>query len=163
MTDGAASMGAERSGSARRRAPRLLLIAGSFVLALGAVTGGVVAFLVVDKATSVDRSTPQVVTAQFLNTALKLRDGDRLPLFLCNSWSVTAALAATAPPTDRQVTVSWGDTSTQITGKSALTNVTVQFISLRPRARHSETWTLELRDEDGWRVCGLSRVQLLQP
>jgi hypothetical protein len=136
------------------RVRNLVLILVAFVLVLGGVAGGT-AFYFYDKATAIDRSTPQVTTEQFLNATLVQNDRTRASLFVCRAWSVDQAIAAEAAPSETTVSVTWGADITNITGDKATmsTRITFRFPDSR---RLVETWTLSLVNEDGWRVCGLT-------
>src|SRR5262245_53614946 len=107
MTTDEAPSGPATPGARPHRARNVVLIVGAFLVVLGAATGGVLAFLAYDKSTAIDRSSPQVVTSQFLDAALKLQDVERLALFVCGSWSAGEAMAAAVPPTQTPVSVSW--------------------------------------------------------
>jgi hypothetical protein len=146
------------------RVRNLVLILVAFVLVLGGLAAGT-AFYFYDKATAIDRSTPQISTDQFLNATLIQKDPNRVNLFICKGWSPAAALAATAPPTTAQVSVNWGAFKTTINGTSAVVVLDMQFAASSGGTYHrqSETWTLNLAQEDGWRVCGLSRGASLEP
>jgi hypothetical protein len=129
-----------------------------FVLALAAVATGTV-FYFYDKATAIDRSNPQVVAEQFLDSALLLKDVNRLSLFVCEDWPAEDALAAAAPPTDTRVVPSWGDYATSLAGEMATVEVRVRFTvdAGAVSAVSVRVWTLELEYQDGWRVCSLSK------
>jgi hypothetical protein len=142
----------------------VVLIALGFVVALGAAAAGTL-FYFYDKATAIDRSTPQVATEQFLDSTLVLKDENRVALFVCQQWSAEAAMAAAAPPTDSRVAVSWGDSSARTSGDKATVEVRVQFnVDAGPVvAGSTRIWTLELENQDGWRVCSLTKRALLNP
>ena len=148
-------------GSTVARQPRRLrnvsLVVVAFVLALGAVAAGTV-FFFYDRATAIDRSNPEVVASQFLRAALIQRDPSRVALFVCERWSAEEALAAVAPPTDASVSSSWGDYVTTVTGSTAELSVKVEFVLGGGVAASSvRTWHLDLEDQDGWRVCALTK------
>jgi hypothetical protein len=138
------------------------LIAGAFVVVLGLVTGGVLAFLAYDKSTKIDRSTPQVVTVQFLQAALVERSAERVGLFVCDTWSISDAMARASSPTTQPSSASWNDLVASVHGATATTVVDVQFVvsSGGSLVRLSQRWTMELADQNGWRVCSLSVASL---
>jgi hypothetical protein len=142
----------------RRRGGRLLFILAG-VLAAVLLIGGGAAFVVYDKATEIDRSTPEVVADQFLDAGLVLRDVRRMSLFVCPSWSAGAAMATVAAPTDPKVIVSWGDVTSSTRGGTSVVSVSVQFsIAVSGGYQQSvQNWRLDLADDDGWRVCGLTK------
>jgi hypothetical protein len=150
-----------------RRAPRLrrlLLIVVGFLVVLGVLAGGAL-LLFYDRTTAIDRSTPQVAADQFLDAALVLRDPDRVALFICDEWSAQAAVAQAGAPTDPRVVMSWGDSTVTVAGRAAIAVIDVRFTVRDDGGLHEDvqTWTLQLEDDDGWRVCSLSKDALLQP
>ncbi len=139
-----------------RRVRKVLLIVAGFVAALGVAAGGTL-FYVYDKATAIDRSTPQVVVEQFLDSTLILRDSDRIALFTCRQWSALEAAQKVGAPSNPKIASSWGDFSTRVEGVTATVDVRVFFsISVDGDFQQDiQSWTLRLEDQDGWRVCDL--------
>ncbi len=157
-SDGPTTAGLSAGAKPARRARNVLPVVLGFVLALGTVAAGT-AFYFYDRATAIDRSNPQVVAEQFLDSAMVLKDSNRLALFLCDSWSAAQATAAVAPPSDASVTVMWGDPSVQVTGSRATVTLRVQFsvAVVGGAIRDVQSWTLGLENSDGWRVCSLTK------
>jgi hypothetical protein len=135
----------------------VLLVVIGFLAVLGLVAVTLTYFY--DRTTAIDRSTPQVVTEQFLDATLILDDPDRVSLFVCSEWSALDAMQAVARPADPRVAVDWGSFSTTIAGDIATVVVQVESsVDAGPISGNSiRTWTLELRNEDGWRVCHLTK------
>jgi hypothetical protein len=150
--------------SRSHRVRNLLVIVAGFFVTLAVVVGGALYFLY-ERSVGIDRSTPQVVTRQFLNAALVLRDPDQVSLFVCSGWSATEAVALVNAPTDPRVVVSWGDTRATVTGDRATALVDVRFTVHDGTGLQEDvqTWLIELENEDGWRVCGLSKEPSLDP
>lgn len=148
----------------KHRLRNLVLIVVAFLMVLGAVAGGTVLF-VYDKATEIDRSTPDASAEQFLDAALRSKDAARLQLFLCSGWSTADALRAIEAPTDPRVTANWGDFTATGAGREATltTIVTFKVEIAGGFQQDSQLWTLHLQDQDGWRVCGLTRTPSLDP
>jgi hypothetical protein len=103
-----------------------------------------------------------VAADQFLDATLVLKDPDRTSLFICEEWSVEEATAEVAAPTEAGVSASWGAFNASIEGARARVSARV---SLRyPDSRREiRTWTLTLVDEDGWRVCDVTKETSLDP
>jgi hypothetical protein len=141
-----------------RRVRSVLLVVMGFVLALGAVAAGSL-FYFYDRATAIDRSNPEVTASQFLRASLIQRDPGRVALFVCEQWSPEEAMAIVAPPTDASVSVSWGDYATTRSGSTARLAVRVEFVlgGGGVAASSVRTWHLQLEEQDGWRVCGLTK------
>ena len=135
-----------------------------FFVTLGVIVGGAMYFLY-DRALGIDRSTPQVVTRQFLEASVTLRDSNRVSLFLCSRLSVQQAIALVDAPTDPDIMVSWGDTTATIVGERATAVVKVRFTFHDGSGLQEgiQTWVVELVNEDGWRVCGLTKESSLDP
>ena len=152
------------AGRRSHRLRNLLLIVIAFALVLGAAAAGTL-FYFYDKATAIDRSTPEVATQQFLNATLVEKDPAKAGLYVCDSWSGSLAIAVANPPAG-DVTTTWGDPLVTTSGASATVTVSVQFsISAGGGAavRDIQSWTLDLEDQDGWRVCSLTKNGSLNP
>jgi hypothetical protein len=140
----------------------VVLVAAAFLAALAALAGGTVLFLY-DRATAIDRSSPEGVAVQFLDAAIVAKDPNRVALFVCDGWPAEQAMAAAIPPAQGNVSSTWNDLVARVDGDRATATVTVQFVSSSPRVRYSEDWTLTLARENGWRVCDLTRGPSLEP
>jgi len=148
-----------------RRLRNVLLVVAGFLVTLGAVAAGTL-FYFYDQATAIDRSTPEVVVSQFLRAALVEKDPRRLSLFTCQQWSTEGAMAAAAPPADERIAASWGgDLAAEMSGGSATVDVRVQFADEDGALAvvSKRVWTFELENQDGWRVCSLTKGPLLDP
>jgi hypothetical protein len=146
------------------RVRNTLLIVFAFLAVLGVAAGGVL-FYLYDKATAIDRSTPQVVVDQFLDAALKQRDVTRLSLFVCDSWPAAQAISEVDPPPSEDASISWTNTVTNIDGHSANVTLMVRFAFLvgRQLIHDVQSWTLKLENTNGWRVCSLTKNGSLNP
>jgi hypothetical protein len=123
------------------------------------LAGGGVAFVVYDQATAIDRSTPDVVVVQFLQAALVEKDPNRVSLFVCDQWAPQAAIAAAGAPSNPKIVSSWGDLRSSTTGDNATVQAKLTF-SLATNGgfqQDVQSWTFELRNQSGWRVCSLSK------
>lgn len=147
-----------------QRIRNLLMIVAGFVVTLGVVVGGALYFLY-ERSVGIDRSTPEIVTDQFLGAVLRDKDVARTSLFVCSEWSPEAALAEASVTTNPQTSVSWEDMIATVSGEMATVSVRVILrIPVEGGAhRRSEVWTVRLSNEDGWRVCGLSKESSLDP
>lgn len=143
------------AGPRRHRILVVALVVLGFLVAVGAVAG----FVLYDRATAIDRSTPAIVADQFLESALIHQDPARVGLFTCRGWPPSEALHQVLPRVGPDVGVSWGDIVAEETGGSARVFVQVRFSLSGGGAiqRQIESWQLQLVREDGWRVCSLRR------
>jgi hypothetical protein len=126
------------------------------VLGFLVVVGGAVGFVLYDRATAIDRSTPDIAVDQFLHASAVERDVSRTSLFVCAEWSARDAVAAATDELDPEVVVSWSAISVSVTSErtaQASTDVrlTVDGFS------DIERWRFALEQQGGWRVCSLRR------
>jgi hypothetical protein len=148
----------------RRFGGRILLVL-AVVLAAVLIVGGGAAFVIYDKATAIDRSSPEVVVQQFLRAGLTDRDPARVSLFVCRQWSADEAMKKIAPPADERIFISWGDYVSTRTGDKATVDVKVQFdLGVGSVSASSvRSWRLRLENQAGWRVCDLTKSESLNP
>ncbi|GIM83351.1 hypothetical protein [Salinispora arenicola] len=131
-------------------------------LVLGGIVGGYVLY---DRATTPDRSAPDVVVDNYLRAYLVDRNDIRADLYICEEQlDLTAMAALRAEILDREtkfdvdVRVSWGSLKrlTNQQGESVTTTLSISSSSNGvPRSGRYEDWTFNLvQDSAGWRVCG---------
>jgi hypothetical protein len=148
----------------RRRSGRVLLVLAAILVGV-LVVGGGAAFVIYDRATAIDRSTPEVVAGQFLRATLVDRDPARVSLFVCRQWSAQDAIREADPPADPKVFTMWGDYASRVSGNIADVDVNVQFsFAVGGNAgRDIQLWVLHLEKQDGWRVCDITKKGSLNP
>jgi hypothetical protein len=130
----------------------------AIVVAFLVLLGGTIGVVAYDKATAIDRSTPDVVADQFMQAATVDRDAVRVGLFVCASWAVADAMNATRLDARPDLHVNWGITKLTQNGNRAEADVRVRLsIPAGNDAlfRDVHNWHLTLVKEDGWRVCGV--------
>ena len=117
-----------------------------------------------DRATAIDRSTPETVVSQFLHSALVMKDPAKTSLFTCRSWPVEDAMAQVGP-TDPDMVITWGDFDVQRDGARSTVRVSVQFTVPvgTSFAADVQRWRFELEDQAGWRVCALAKEGSVNP
>ncbi|TDC37802.1 hypothetical protein E1211_09230 [Micromonospora sp. 15K316] len=152
----------------RHRLRTVLTVVGG-VLALLCLGGAVTGYVLYDRATTPDRSAPDVVVASYIQAFLNERDDIKAEQFLCRDGgnldaarSLRRELEQREANFDVVVRVRWGPL-TQVkeeNGESVLTTLTISG-SANGQARSSrrEDWSFRLVDEDGWRVCGAQKLQ----
>lgn len=158
----AAPLAAGGVSPARRRRSVLPVLA--IVAAFLAAVGGVVGFVVYDRATAIDRSTPAVAADQFIAAALIDRDTTRAQLFACDRLNVGEFV--TGLPTFLQpIGISWGITSVVTTqhGAEVLARVRYTAVGKTVAADFTEHWAMTVVKSDGWRVCAVERQPSLDP
>ncbi|GIJ78036.1 hypothetical protein Xph01_24680 [Micromonospora phaseoli] len=131
--------------------------------------GGVVGYLIYDRATAPDRSAPDVVVDNYLRAFLVDRNDVRADLFTCEGNPALDAAEALREEILRResefgvvVRVSWGPLHQTKTGQGQSVATTLTISSSadgEPRSSRREDWIFQVVDEaDGWRVCGGSSV-----
>ncbi|MEU6022473.1 hypothetical protein [Micromonospora sp. NPDC047134] len=147
-----------------RRRVRTVLTVVAGVLAALCLGGGVVGYLVYDRATTPDRSAPDVVVDNYLRAFLVDRNDVRANLFVCEG---TPDLSAVRNLRDEilqreanfgvVVRVSWGTLLQTETAGSQLVTTTLTISSSAEgvsRSSRREEWVFEVSDtKAGWRVC----------
>lgn len=148
----------------RRRLRTILTVTAAVLaaLVLGGIVGGYVLYA---RATTPDRSAPDVVVDNYLRAYLVDRNDIRADVYTCEGELDLDAIAALqAEILDREakfdvdVRVSWGplSRSTSPEGESVTTTLSISSSSNGvPRSGRFEEWTFDLvQDDSGWRVCG---------
>jgi hypothetical protein len=137
-------------------------------LALLCLGGASVAYVLYDRATAPDRSSPDVAVSNYLQALLMERDHTRASLYACNEASNLAeanALLAEIEDRERQLgvgitvnienlQVGEADGSRASVAADLRRSATVDGV----RQSVSDAWRFQAVDEGGWRVCGAQRV-----
>lgn len=150
----------------RRLRPVLTVLGGMLALLL---LGGVgIAYVAYDSATAPDRSAPDVVVDNFLRAYLVDRDDAQTNLYVCEGGAGLAQIRGLRDEAERReaefhvvVRISWGSLDVVETGrgKTVRTELTVASLANgQVRGSRRETWEFEVVNQDGWRVCGASRL-----
>ena len=153
----------------RNRRMRLVLAMVGGIVALLCLGGVGVFVAVYDNATKIDRSTPDQVVSSFLRAALVQRDDVQAKLFLCEQkpslppiTAVRDEIVKREQQFDVRVSVSWGaliETSSAQNEKAIRTGLVIAGASNgQARSSRYEEWEFQVIDEDGWRVCGATKV-----
>ncbi|MGB2569346.1 hypothetical protein ACPFP2_12965 [Micromonospora citrea] len=147
----------------RRTRTVLSVVAG--VLALLCVSGAAIGYVLYDRATTPDRSAPDVVVDNYLREFLVNRNDTRAALLVCEGRSDLEAVKALRAEAEQReanfnvvVRVSWGPLSStkSANGEAVTTTLTIAGSSNgQTRSSRREDWTFDVVDTaDGWRVCG---------
>ncbi|NED54438.1 hypothetical protein G3I24_26510 [Micromonospora aurantiaca] len=150
-----------------KRPVRTVLAVVAGVVAVLCTVGGVVGFVLYDRATAPDRSAPDVVVASYIQTFLDDRNDTKAQEFTCARQTSLDGLRALRDDLiareqrfNTTISVSWGPLGVQQSGESAVVEVeliisaSVDGISQSDRQR----WRFETRREDGWGVCSAQRA-----
>lgn len=149
------------------RVRRVVLVA-LLVAGLGAVGAMGAGFVWYDQATRPDRSAPDLVVSHYLRAVLVERDDTRADLFVCAAPELDGLRGLRDEIEQRErafdvsVRVSWGAlTRTRVAAdrETVRTEVTIAGVAgAETRSERTETWSFDLVDTDGWRVCGATKV-----
>jgi hypothetical protein len=153
----------------RNRRLRLVLAVVGGVLALLCLGGIGVTFVLYDDATKIDRGAPDTAVDNYLIAYLVKRDDAQAQLFICKRSPDLTAIARLRDEIvrregefDVQVGVSWGVLTRTPVGageESVRTELTISGAANgQPRSRRNEEWEFRAVDEDGWRVCGATKL-----
>ena len=153
----------------RNRRLRLVLAMVGGIVALLCLGGVGVFVAVYDNATKIDRTAPDAAVDSFLRAYLVDRDDTQAALFRCKAptgldsmSSLRNELTQREREFDVRVSVTWSSLTT-LGGEAGRRQVNAGLVIAgsvegRTRSRRTEQWTFEVVDEDGWRVCGATKV-----
>ena len=149
----------------RRDRLRVLLVVLVGMAAL-AVLGGAGVFLVVyDEATKIDRTTPDGAVDNYLRAYLVERSDQQAALFACDHKPSTPGLAALRSDVEARekehsmsVNFSWSKLDVRQSGSRATVTTTVNRAISDGSEKIGEPWSFDVADQDGWRVCGATKV-----
>ncbi|MFI5493335.1 hypothetical protein [Actinoplanes sp. NPDC051859] len=131
--------------------------------------GGVGVFIsLYDEATEIKRSAPDAVVDNFLGAYLVNRSDQEAELYTCKNPDLTGIAGLRSEMLKREeafgvaVSVSWESLRVAGSGagpRSVSADLTIAGSSSgNVVSRRTETWTFDLVDDDGWRVCGSRKV-----
>ncbi|MFV2099502.1 hypothetical protein [Micromonospora sp. LOL_024] len=145
----------------RRRLRTVLTVVAGVVAAL-CLGGGVVGYLVYDRATTPDRSAPAVVVDNYLRTFLVDHNDVRAELFTCEGNTdleqlrlLRNDLTAREERFETTMWVSWERLHVVLDDDGAQVRVDLTFSAQVDGIRQSDrqSWTFSTRLGEDWRVC----------
>jgi hypothetical protein len=138
------------------------------VAALGLCLGGsITAYVLYDKATQPDRSTPEGVLEQYVDAKFSSRDDIRAKLFECSSSDladVEAALTAVKERESRfsiKVTVKPVSYDVDVRDKEANVRVTLKVLVPENDGRETvslQEWRFSLKHDRSWLICNAKQL-----
>ncbi|MGC5029224.1 hypothetical protein [Micromonospora sp. DT229] len=145
-----------------RRPLRTVLSVVAGVLVALCLGGGVVGYLVYDRATTPDRSSPTVVVDSYLRAFLVEHNDVRAAIFTCTAdanfdqlLKLRSDLQAREARFDTTMLVSWEEL--QVTDNGNISQVSVDLVFAAQvdgiRQTDRQSWSFDLRLSDDWRVC----------
>ncbi|MEV0152602.1 hypothetical protein AB0H57_02520 [Micromonospora sp. NPDC050686] len=149
----------------RRTRTVLTVVAG--VLALLCAGGAVAGFVLYHRATTPDRSAPDVVVDNYLRAFLVDRNDTRAQQFVCDGRAeldglreLRDDLVTREKRFSTTISVSWGPLNAQQSGDAAVVEVDLIISAIVDGVSQSDrqSWQFETRHQDGWAVCGAQRA-----
>ncbi|WP_239143781.1 hypothetical protein [Actinoplanes philippinensis] len=140
-----------------------------------ALTGGLMALLCVggvgtffvlyDEATEIKRTEPDAVVDSYLAATLVSRNDDEAALYQCKSGGDFQELMQFRDDTLKRekdfsvgIAVSWSSLDVKVTGSSGTVGADLKRTIAGQGGRDSSAWQFTVVDQDGWRVCGATKI-----
>ncbi|HET9516365.1 MAG TPA: hypothetical protein VFO77_01435 [Actinoplanes sp.] len=153
----------------RGRRARLLVAVVGGVLALLCLGGIGITFVLYDDATKIDRGTPDQVVSSYLRAALVQRSDAQAQFYVCDGPSDLSSVGNLRREIAQReegfgvtVSVSWGSlvrAQVEPGEERVRVHLTIAGSSAgQTKSRRSEGWEFRVVDQDGWRVCGATKV-----
>ncbi|PTA44121.1 hypothetical protein [Micromonospora sp. RP3T] len=152
-----------------KRPLRTVLAVVAGVVALLCAGGAVVGFVLYDRATAPDRSAPDVVVANYVQTYLIDRNDTKAQEFACRDSDDLDGMRALRAELEQreanfgvEIKVSWGPLVQVNNGRGESVTTTLAISSSQDgqsRSSRREAWRFDLlNNKDGWRVCGANKI-----
>jgi hypothetical protein len=125
----------------------ILIVVGTL-----AASGAGAAFLLYDRATKIDRSTPAVAVDQFVHATFVDKDDDRVELFTCPQWT-RARTAEVQEQFDSEVKVTLASVAVESQQEQQAVVMARMRLVFRDFVDFQD-WRFEVVEDNGWRVCG---------
>ncbi|MET7966906.1 hypothetical protein [Micromonospora sp. NPDC005305] len=148
----------------RRLRTVLAVVAG--VLALVCAGGGIVGFVLYDRATAPDRSSPEVTVANYIQAFFEDRNDAKADEFACNGGTdfddlklLRDDLIARERRFGTNISVGWERLTVDQHGDRATIQVDLVISAFVDGISQSDRqgWRFETQRRDGWRVCTANR------
>jgi hypothetical protein len=153
------------AGTPRSRRKRLWLAMGLGIVALLCLGGVGVVVSLYDGATEIKRSSPDAVADNFLRAYLVNRDDTQAALYRCKSngnFAELQALRSDIVSREKQYTigirVSWTTMTVSTQDGQTTVSTAIRRAITDGSERTSDAWRFSMVDQDGWRVCGATKL-----
>ena len=155
---------AETPSKPRNRRLRLWLAMGAGLLGLLCLGGAGIAVILYDEETKIERAEPDAVADSFLRAYLIERNDENAALYTCGADADLTAISGLRNEAlrreknfDVKVSITWSSLTVGQVGQGRAdvdADLTIAGSSNgTPVSRRTETWSVGLVDNDGWRVC----------
>ncbi|QOC95114.1 hypothetical protein D0Q02_08160 [Micromonospora craniellae] len=150
----------------RRRLRKVLMVITGAVATL-CLAGGITGYVIYDRATTPDRSAPDVVVDNYLRAYLVNRNDVRAGLLVCeNNADVSQIellrnqIRAREKQFETSMSVSWGRLPWKQSGNEADVQVDLTFAAQIDGIRQTDrqSWRFTTRLDETWRVCSAART-----
>lgn len=167
LAPGSIADGGEPSTARPRSRRRTMLLIGLAAVLLLCLGGSITGYVLYDRATKLDRSTPFAALIQYVDYDFNQDDPDRARLYRCAQPDLGPLTDLFTDLRKREqqfnvtIQVSLANTSTQLSGRTATmrADLVLQLPLRAVSPQEVQPWEFTFRDESGWRLCGAKRRQ----
>ena len=161
-------MAANEEAEYRRGRRRRWLLGLGVIALVMTVVAGIAGYILYDRATRTDRSTPVAVVYQYVRAVFTDRDLDRAAQFECDGASPSDPLVEQLRQVEERerkfnviFIIEATNFETEELGASARVRTDIEFVAPTNGnlSQLRQPWLFELKDEDGWRVCRASKQE----
>ncbi|MEV4411616.1 hypothetical protein [Catellatospora sp. NPDC049609] len=147
---------------------RKILLVLAIIVAIGGIGGAITAVLTYHEATKIDRSNPKVVLDAYLRAALVEKDAVGADLYTCDDASQLDIVRQLREELDRRerdfgvtILVDWGAFQQRSSTEGDVLQTDLVITGTKDgevTSERVERWDFSVVEDDGWRVCGGSRL-----
>jgi len=137
---------------------------GAGILALLCLSGVAVVVSLYDNATKINREAPDAVVDGYLRAYLVMRDDAEASFYVCKSGgdfsqieAYRADIVAREARFSTRIQVTWEGLSVTTNGSRGDVSVDLTR-SISDSESLTDRWQFVVVDQDGWRVCGATKV-----
>ena len=149
----------------KSRRVRLWLAMGLGLMLLLCLGGVGVVVSLYDGATQIKRSAPDAVVDNFLRAYLVDRDDKEASLYTCKSGLELSSLRAYRNDTVSRekdfsvgIRVSWSSLTVATNGDKGTVTAELTRTTADRSGREANSWQIDVVNQDGWRVCGATKL-----
>ncbi|MEU4562481.1 hypothetical protein AB0F72_29215 [Actinoplanes sp. NPDC023936] len=153
-----------KSGRLRSRRVRLLLALTAGVMGLLCLGGAGIFFVLYDDATEIERTAPDAVVDSFLGAYLVNRDDEEAALYRCGSGNFDMLQSFREDTQNREIehsvgiSTTWSSLDVKIVGDKGTVEADLTRTIAKQAGRDSSSWRFDVVEQNGWRVCGATRI-----
>lgn len=159
------AVGGLKRGRLRSRRARLVLALTAGVVGLLCLGGAGIFFVLYDDATKIERTSPESAVNDFLGAFAASRNDSDAALYQCKSGGDFASLTDFRSDTEQRekefavgISITWSITKVATVEKNSVVTADLTRTIKTQGGRDGSTWQFAVVDEDGWRVCGATKI-----